>query len=271
MAVCEGRFLRPGDGPLAKKSVTNTINAVAATFRENGREDPHRDAERNVGRLLQWQLRLYAKNDPKEKQQKDLPLCVHRLILSSQSTELRCATGEIPAAVHFWAMRLCEYSKVPKVEQRQMKQLCLRNITFIKGGNILDHSSPELISTDCISITFERQKNDRKSDTVTQWRMTDPVMCPVKLWASIITRILTYKGTNKDSPVSLARHRNKIISITSEMISNLLKDGVVTIGETKLGIQRSEVGTHSIRSGAAMAMYLAGVPIFLIMLIGRWS
>ncbi len=55
------------------------------------------------------------------------------------------------------------------------------------------------------------------------------------------------------------------------MIINLLRDGVVGIGETKLGIKRWEVGTHSIRSGAAMAMYLAGVPIFSITLIGRWS
>ena len=55
------------------------------------------------------------------------------------------------------------------------------------------------------------------------------------------------------------------------MVANLLKDGVIAIGETKLGIHRSEVGTHSIRSGAAMAMYLAGVPIFSIMLIGCWS
>ncbi len=55
------------------------------------------------------------------------------------------------------------------------------------------------------------------------------------------------------------------------MVSNLLKDGVVAINKTKLGIQCSEVGTNSIRSGTAMAMYLVGVPIFSIMLIGRWS
>jgi hypothetical protein len=72
-------------------------------------------------------------------------------------------------------------------------------------------------------------------------------------------------------PVSLAQHRNKIISITSEMISNLLKGRVVAIGEMKLGIQCLEVRTHSIQSGAAIAMYLVGVPIFSIMLIGRWS
>jgi hypothetical protein len=167
VAVHEGQFLRPGDGLLAKKSVANTINAVAATFRENGREDPHRDAERNIGQFLQQQLRSYTKNDPKEKQQQALPVCVHHLILSSQSTELRRTMGELAAAMHFWAMQLCKYSKVPKAEQQQTKQLWPQNITFIKGGNILDHSSPELSSADYVSITFERQKNDRKSDTVT--------------------------------------------------------------------------------------------------------
>jgi hypothetical protein len=80
----------------------------------------------------------------------------------------------------------------------------------------------------------------------------------VKIWASIVTRILSYKGTNQNSPVSLVLHRKKLISITSDMINNLLRDGVVGIGETKLGIKWWEVGTHSIQSDAAMAMYLAG-------------
>jgi hypothetical protein len=271
VAVRQGRFSRPGDGPLAKSSVENTINAVAATFRENGREDPHRDAERHVSRLLQRQLRSYKKDDPNEKQQKALPFCVYQLLLTSPSSELRRATAELAAAAHFWAMRSCEYSKVSRAERRQTKQLCLRNIVFIKDGNIVDHSSPNLHVADCVSITFERQKNDRKADVVTQWRTDDHVMCPIKLWASIVTRILTYEGSNTNSPVSLARHSNITISITSEMVANLLKDGVVAIGEMKLGIQRHEIGTHSIRSGAAMAMYLAGVPVFSIMLIGRWS
>jgi len=122
-----------------------------------------------------------------------------------------------------------------------------------------------------ISITFKRQKNDRKADIVTQWRTDDHIMCPIKLWASIVTQILTYEGSNSNSPVSLARHSNKTISITSKMVANLFKDCIVAIGETKLRIQCHEIGTHTIQSGAAMAMYLAGVPIFLIMLIGRWS
>ncbi len=89
VAIHKGQFLRQSDAPLAKKSVSNTVNAVAATFRENGREDPHQDAEGHVGQLLQRQLRSYTRNDPKEKQQKALPVCVYCLILASSATELQ--------------------------------------------------------------------------------------------------------------------------------------------------------------------------------------
>ncbi len=105
VAIREGRFLRPGDGPQAKKSVEGSVNAVAVTFQENGQEDPHRDAERYVGQLLQRQLRLYTKDDSKEIQQKALPVCVYHLILFSPATELRRAIGKLAAAAHFWAMR----------------------------------------------------------------------------------------------------------------------------------------------------------------------
>ena len=91
------------------------------------------------------------------------------------------------------------------------------------------------------------------------------------IWASLIKRILSYKGAKENSPISLAKHNNKIINVTGEMIADLCRNGVVTIGETKLGICQSEIGTKSICSGAAMAMYLSGVSVFSIMLIGRLS
>jgi len=164
-------------------------------------------------------------------------------------------------------MRSCEYAKVPKAEQRQTKQLCIRNIAFIRDVETLAHNSPSLHLADCVSVTFERQKNDRKADAVTQWWTSDELLCPVKIWTSLTRRILSYKGPNKNSPISLVKHMSQIINITGEMIADLCRDGVVAIGETKLGIRRSEIGTRSIRSGAAMAMYLDGVPVFSIMLI----
>ncbi len=44
-----------------------------------------------------------------------------------------------------------------------------------------------------------------------------------------------------------------------------------TIGSTRLGFEPEEIGTHSFCSGAAIEMYLAGVPVYTIMLIGRQS
>jgi hypothetical protein len=82
---------------------------------------------------------------------------------------------------------------------------------------------------------------------------------------------LTYKGTTTDSPVSLAFQRNKLITITLEMIADLIQDGIVAINKVKLSILHLEIGTHSIQSGVAMVMYLAGVPIFSVMLIRQWS
>jgi len=43
------------------------------------------------------------------------------------------------------------------------------------------------------------------------------------------------------------------------------------IGKDKLGSAPSEIGTYSLRSGTAMAMYLGEVPVYSIMLLGRWS
>jgi hypothetical protein len=43
------------------------------------------------------------------------------------------------------------------------------------------------------------------------------------------------------------------------------------VGSARSGIEPSKMGTHSLCSGAAMEMYLAGVPVYTIMLIGRWS
>ncbi len=43
------------------------------------------------------------------------------------------------------------------------------------------------------------------------------------------------------------------------------------LGPHNLGYTSDQICLHSAQSGAAMAMYLAGVPVFTIMLLGGWS
>jgi hypothetical protein len=133
------------------------------------------------------------------------------------------------------------------------------------------YDNPELHLADGVSITFTFQKNDERDATVTQHRTRDPELCPVLLWSAIIKRILSYPSTDIDSPINTYRVRGELKEITSKMILQRLRAVVSHIGEAELGFKTHEIGTHSIRSGAAMAMYLTGVPVFTIMLLGRWS
>ena len=50
-----------------------------------------------------------------------------------------------------------------------------------------------------------------------------------------------------------------------------MKDAIIAIREDVLHIKKSEIGTHLIRSGAAMAMFLSDCSVCQIMMIGRWS
>jgi len=46
---------------------------------------------------------------------------------------------------------------------------------------------------------------------------------------------------------------------------------VSKLGNATLGFSAEEIGTHSNGSGGAMGMFLAGTPVYMIMLMGRWS
>jgi hypothetical protein len=58
--------------------------------------------------------------------------------------------------------------------------------------------------------------------------------------------------------------------LSSTAVLGQLRGATRTIGEQRLGLKAEDIGTHSIRLGAAMAMYLAGVKVETIQMIGRW-
>jgi hypothetical protein len=164
-----------------------------------------------------------------------------------------------------------ERGKLSPADQRRTTILRLRNIRFFRNGKLIDHDDNELEFSDCVSLTFEKQKKDEKMDTVTQMASGDTKLCPVRSAAAIVQRIRGYSRKTTDTPISAVMINDKINQVTSENVINALRDSVVAIGEHRLGITKDQVGTHSIRLGAAMAMYQGECAVFTIMLIGRWS
>jgi hypothetical protein len=96
-------------------------------------------------------------------------------------------------------------------------------------------------------------------------------MCPVRMVASIICRIRSYKGTNDNTPISPFWCFNQINHVTSAQVIAAMKDTIVAIGKDDLHIKKSEIGTHSIRSGVAMAIFWGNCLVCQIMMIGCWS
>jgi len=97
------------------------------------------------------------------------------------------------------------------------------------------------------------------------------LLCPFRQWAKIVKYIWGYKGASEETPVSAVWHVDKIDRITSKEMVNALRAAVFALGEDKLGLKIKDIGTHSIRSGAVMAMYLGECPVYVIMMIGCWS
>jgi len=151
--------------------------------------------------------------------------------------------------------------------------LQLEDIEFFAGNERLEHCDDNLANADSISISFALQKNKVKYEKITMWKSDDKVLCPVKRWASIVQRIRSYPGSNSSTPVNrLWDHKKgKYTYITADTIAKTLKQAVREIGSKVLGFGPEDVGCHSLRSGAAMAMYLTNTPIYTIMLIGRWT
>ncbi len=168
-------------------------------------------------------------------------------------------------------MRSCKYVKVTQQEKRRTEILRLRNLRFFNNGRLVPHDDPNLEYSNCLNITFKMQKKDEKNNTTTQMASGDITLFPVRAAAAIVRSIRLYPGANNDTPISATWKYDRIEHIMSKQITNALRDAVSAIGEDALHIATNEIGTHSIRSGAAMAMFLGGCPVFLIMMIRRWS
>ncbi len=167
-------------------------------------------------------------------------------------------------------MRSCEYIQV--YGPRKTKLLSLGNIKFLKGRRFVPHSDDLLHRADCVSITFELQKRDSKGDVITQHRSSDPLLCPVKIRAKIVKRIRSYPSASDSWTVnSFQMADGAIHKFSGKELLNKIRLAAATLGEDELGFTPDKVGLHSARSGAAMAMYLAKVPVYTIMLLGRWS
>jgi hypothetical protein len=220
-------------------------------------------------------------SDPGEKHQKALPVCVYRELHRQekllQGPSLDSTVAWLQTIAYFWCMRSCEYSDVQG--ERRTKLLCVRNIRFFDTANKdLSTNLDRLTDATTVSITFEFQKKDIRHETISHQKTFDNIydgeMCPVRAAAEIIKRLHSYNIPREEimnTPINYIEIDGKGYTIPSSTILIKIRRAVANLGHEKLGFHPEEVGTHSNRLGGAMGMFLAGTPVYTIMLMGRWS
>jgi hypothetical protein len=181
--------------------------------------------------------------------------------------------SEIAIAAYFFAMRSCEITATATVGRTKI--MCLKGIAFRDSRHReIPHSSPkELRLARRVTVTFENQKNGLKLDKRTHERTGDAVMCPVKRLSSLVLRVLSnIPNSGPDTPVSSIQKADGTRVVTSSELRWSLRSSCTKGGGTRtFGFSANEIGTRSIRSGAAMGLFLMNHPVAKIMILGRWS
>jgi hypothetical protein len=270
-SIREGRFvLVKYNKPIQSESVRASLDCVAQAFKLADRPDPRLDRERKLAFLLQRKLRGYSSTDDPPSPQPAMTASVLRMFYRLALSPFDTALCELFIGAFFFAMRSCEYVQVSG--PRRTKLLSIKNINFYRGKRRISHNDPLLHMSECVSITFELQKKETKNNIITQHQSTDTLLCPVKIWAKIVCRLNSYPSSTPDTSVNTFLHNNLAVhKFTGQELLKRLHLAATTIGPDKLGFLPNQLGLHSARSGAVMAMYLAGIPVYTIMLLGRWS
>lgn len=147
----------------------------------------------------------------------------------------------------------------------------VKNIQFFCKGRIVPHDHPDLSLRDTVTVTFVFQKSDEHNESVIMHRSGDPALYTVIPWASICRQVLSYPSCDESTSVNPIFTNGKLSTISSATVRVKLRSAAREIGVHTLAFEPDDIGTHSICSSGAMAMYLAQVSTFIITMIGRWS
>jgi hypothetical protein len=260
------------------RSLLDTASYLAEEFRRAGRLSPLHQQQRQdiLAEEIANLIRAWGNSDPPVRRNCAITpkhlRTLHLAAAQRQSPLLR-ALAHLITGAFFFACRSCEYVKVNT--RGKTKLLQLHNILFTdKDYKAHTHNDPNLLAgAEYVTITFTDQKNNHKNESRTQQRNSDHTLCPVRSWVTTVRRIVRYPNAGPNTTVNTFLEPNHSTPryLTQNDVNTLLRYTINKHTPEYFGYHHGFVGTHSIRSGAAMALYLATGHPHRIMLLGIWS
>lgn len=235
--------------------------------------------------ILKRQLDGYRKTDPASQPQLAVPVGLTKRLLRTARKKKNApnrqqAIADLVNIAFFYLLRVGEYTYA-KSKDKQTIPFRVDDITFRKAGRVVSNHSTldELYSCDEATLTIRNQKNGQKNQSIHN-QCTGEEDSPIKSLARRVHHILD-TGAPPSTPIyyftartgSRGKPTQKLRYVAARDISKAVKDAAEQLGmfEPEIGYRRSDVSSHSLRAGGAMAMHLAGIDTHVIRKQGRWK
>lgn len=224
-------------------------------------------------------LKAFDNGDPPKNQQRaitpKLLRGMHALSGAHNKTTSNTAfaiVAELSIVAFFFAMRSCEISLTPS--PGKTRPIRLGGVVFRDASHReICHRDGDLSKAERVTITFEDQKNGTKMDKRTHQRTNDPVLCPVRCASALVKRIYDrVPNASEDTTLDTMYLVERRCRVSGALIRQHLRSSCTALGgKETFGYSTGDIGTRSLRSGAAMSLFLMNHSVHKIMILGRWS
>ena len=235
-----------------------------------GAPDPRLNSHGQLDFRLGAMYRAWAGTDDPLSRVKPLPLPLvthvwHHASLDASPRALAAANCLIFG--FYFLLRPGEYLGTPR-----RTQFRLGDVRFWIGSRALDHhacTDAEILAATFVTLTFNRQKNGVRNETVGHGRSGHSHLCPVHA-LGLRVLALRHQGATATTPLNTVR------ATASAPWSYILPSDLTSRLRAALALHpdpaysASDVSIRSTRAGGAIALLCAGVDSDRIRLLGRW-
>jgi len=222
-------------------------------------------------------METYKREDPATQQQVAVPVAIPNYIFNNTRAtydrRLRAA-GELTLIAFYFLLRVGEYTHHGR-GQRRTQQFRLCDTKFFANGTEVKHNqlATHGHAITLVSLTIDNQKNGKRGETLSHHALTNGnLCCPVQAVVARVRDMIT-DGATQETLLCAFRDATTLPwqQVRSTDIVELVKEAVRRNPNDCIGFDSNRVGSHSLRAGGAMAMFVTKHDTIAIQKAGQWT
>ena len=252
---------------------------------ETGRQPLHQQDGKHYIKPIQHMLTGFSNFDPATEKKlavhPDLPAFAVKWAYNQkkEANYAQQATGDLVIIAFYYLLRVGEYTtKTRRKKKTRTRQFRVKDVTFFKkdaSGELValprNASEEDVMSADAATMRISNQKNGHAGACVHHEAIKGAADgCPVR---ALGRRVLHIQKNTTNRNAFLCSYWDVVGrgDVTDSNIRYAVKFAATALKYPERGIPIDRIDTHSLRSGGACALSVAGYKEMDIMKMGRWA